>query len=466
MNCLWLNKYKPVETSDFINLEKEIKKIKDWLLCFKNNTQPKNFKNGLLISGGSGVGKSSLVRAILKEVEFSILEFDASSADSANIIESKIKNTLSNKNILSFMSNIKKTCIVIDELDVIDSKREFGSSNILEFLSYDKTKFYKKVKTKKSKQKFIMNKCPIICISNGKYSKKIKKECLHITISAPSDSNIHILITKILKNEKLFLDNVSIQLIISITQNDYRRSIILLEDIASFVSNNVYDKKKIIDKIYSCGNKDVDETIYTCTNNTFTENKTIDQLGNIYNKYNKSFMFLTHANSINVIDTCCLGNYKKKLEISIKYYKDFLLSNMFLKKSFNHWYLQKYNIIGPKSLNLLLLKNKKMYNPVPYLEHSLIISKYNYRFYNLKAINRLSKKLDMDIKNFSIFSYMLYNILFHKTDKDITTYIKILKNLNFDKTDFLKVVKLSALPTNISITKKTENVIKKIFSKV
>ena len=60
----------------------------------------------------------------------------------------------------------------------------------------------------------------------------------------------------------------------------------------------------------------------------------------------------------------------------------------------------------------------------------------------------------------------MYNVLFHKTDQDITTYIKILKNFNFDKTDFLKVIKLSALPTNISITKKTENKIKKIFSKV
>ena len=41
------------------------------------------------------------------------------------------------------MSGIDRTAILIDELDVIDSRREFGSSKILEFLTYEQRKFYK-----------------------------------------------------------------------------------------------------------------------------------------------------------------------------------------------------------------------------------------------------------------------------------------------------------------------------------
>ena len=91
------------------------------------------------------------------------------------------------------------------------------------------------------------------------------------------------------------------------------------------------------------------------------------------------------------------------------------------------------------------------------------MSKYNYRFYNLKFINNLSKKLDIDMRNFYITSYLLYNILYNSNDKIILKYINILKKFAINSKDFFKIIKLSILPSNISITKKLENKIKKIF---
>ena len=110
-----------------------------------------------------------------------------------------------------------------------------------------------------------------------------------------------------------------------------------------------------------------------------------------------------------------------------------------------------------------MVKNKRPNTPLPFLKHSLIISKYNYRFYNLKFINNLSKKLDIDMRNFHITSYLLYNVLFHSDDNVILKYIKRLKKYNIDSRNFFKIIKLSILPININITKKLENKIKKLF---
>ena len=91
------------------------------------------------------------------------------------------------------------------------------------------------------------------------------------------------------------------------------------------------------------------------------------------------------------------------------------------------------------------------------------MSKYNYRFYNLKFINNLSKKLDIDMRNFYITSYLLYNILYNSNDKIILKYINILKKFAINSKDFFKIIKLSILPNIVSITKKLENKIKKLF---
>ena len=49
-------------------------------------------------------------------------------------------------------------------------------------------------------------------------------------------------------------------------------------------------------------------------------------------------------------------------------------------------------------------------------EKSAMISKYNYRYYNLKSINHLCKKLDIDINNFQIISiFAVYNVFVDRT---------------------------------------------------
>ena len=463
MSYLWINKYKPINLEDFANMDNEIKIITDWLHSFQTKIIDKKFKNALLIVGDSGVGKTTLIDAVLNIYNYSITRFDASCDLTNDKIETRIKNILSTRNVLSYMSNIKKTAIVIDELDVIESKREFGSSKIIDLLSYSQDLFYKNKKVKKNAKKYIINRAPIICISNGKYSKNLKEKSIIVNINPPSSINLNLIIKKIMKTENFSIDESIIQLIISISQNDYRRCITILEDVFVYIKCHGSDKSLLIKKIYSMGNKNITQTIYNDTNDIYTKKYSYDELLNIYLSHNKLLLLLTYENFINIIDKTTYGNYKTKLKICIEYYNNILYSNIFLHKMFNHWDLQQYLAIPFSSINNIMVKNKRPNTPLPFLKHSLIISKYNYRFYNLKFINNLSKKLDIDMRNFHITSYLLYNVLFHSDDNVILKYIKRLKKYNIDSRNFFKIIKLSILPININITKKLENKIKKLF---
>ena len=463
MSYLWLDKYKPSNLHDFVNMNKEINIITQWFACFKTKVIDKKFKNCLLIVGAPGVGKTALINTFLSMYNYSITRFDASSNLSNDAIENSIRSILSTRNILSYMSDIKKTAIIIDELDVIDSKKQFGSSKIIDLLFYSQDVFYKKTKVKKTKKKYIINSSPIICISNGKYSKKIKANAVVVNINPPGSINLELVIKKIMIGENFTIDNSIIQIIISISQNDYRRCITILEDVYVYIKNNGTDKNLLIKKIYSLGSKNTRQAIYDDLNDIYTKPKSYDELLNTYMYHNKLLLLLAYENFIHIIDKTCCGNYKTKLKLCLEYYNKFLYSNIFLHKMFNHWDLQQYLAIPFVSINNIMLKNKKLNTPLPYMTHSLITSKYNYRFYNLKFINNLSKKLDIDMRNFYITSYLLYNILYNSNDGIILKYIGVLKKSNIDSKDFFKIIKLSLLPININITKKLENKIKKMF---
>ena len=363
MSYLWLDKYKPTQLKEFINLDNEIDSIKEWLNCFTTKTPYKNFKNCLLINGKSGVGKSSLIEVILKENNYKILNFNASTTLSSDEIEQKIITVLSSKNILSYLYNQVKTAIIIDELDEIDSKKEFGSSKIIELLSYAQTKFYRNTKVKKSAKKFIINSSPIICISNGKYSKKLKQNSFFITINPPTDSSLDILINRILNLEKVKINKSVTQILISISQNDYRRVINILEELYYYIKKHGKNKNLLIKKIYSIGHKDANQSIFADINEIFTVKKTFSEIEDISNNHNKNLLLFTYENFIPIIDKIYRGSYKEKLKICIKFYNYFLYTNIFLDKMFNSWVLQQYVPISLVAINNLTISQKKITSP-------------------------------------------------------------------------------------------------------
>ena len=169
----WVDKYKPVSVDDIIGNKSQIEKIFNWLKVFTGEVKPpKDFKNGLLISGSPGIGKTSCIHIILKYLGFNVIEYNASEIRTSKIISEKLNTILSGKSIQMMFNKNIKTGIIMDEADGIESKKECSSSDIIDYINYSYNQYIARLKrdkikiSKKKITKIFVNNNPIICICN------------------------------------------------------------------------------------------------------------------------------------------------------------------------------------------------------------------------------------------------------------------------------------------------------------
>ena len=98
---LWVDKYIPKKPDDIIGNKQNIKWMTKWLNHFMKKEKFPNFKNGLLISGDPGIGKTSAAHALLKHFGFDIVEFNASEVRSQKVVREKLKSLVYGSNIRS-----------------------------------------------------------------------------------------------------------------------------------------------------------------------------------------------------------------------------------------------------------------------------------------------------------------------------------------------------------------------------
>lgn len=98
------------------------------------------------------------------------------------------------------------------------------------------------------------------------------------------------------------------------------------------------------------------------------------------------------------------------------------------------------------------------------LKKSALVSKYNYRYYNMKFINQLSKKLSISMNNFSLLSLIVSIAIFIEQDK-LEYTINIFKGI-LTSIEFQKVIKLSFIFEKYQklFTKKVQNNIDSKFN--
>ena len=225
----WLIKYNPTNFDDcFLNPEDK-NKIEQWIKALLNysskdgcDTKSKKKKkkkdipsNCLFLHGPPGIGKTTMASLLLKKYNYDILEYNASDARTAKIIQDKLNKVGGSHNIVDFMCNKKtKIAVILDEIDGLSSGDKGGLSEINSIIGDSKE-----------------NQTPFICISNNicKKMDSLKRKSIYLKIGKPSDFTLKKLINRVIKAESIVIDDIVSKKIVAKSQGDIRRCLTMLE---------------------------------------------------------------------------------------------------------------------------------------------------------------------------------------------------------------------------------------------
>ena len=175
----FIEKYKPKNSIEYIG---HFKFIND----FKSRLKQDSFKKIIICIGYSGVGKTSMLKKIFNELNYTYKEFINSET-----FKEEIENYINFKTIDSFFKKTKKL-IFIDDLEILSNDKNF----INYLLKIDNKNI------------------PIICIINKIYSRKfndLKKKSEVFYISKPPMDKCQKYITQICNNENYELDKKKLE---------------------------------------------------------------------------------------------------------------------------------------------------------------------------------------------------------------------------------------------------------------
>ncbi len=232
-DMLWVEKYRPLTSSDVIGNENNIRQIQTYLSKIVHSTQPlqtdvslvpTGTKLGLLLYGPPGIGKTSTAHALCKQYKFQVHEFNASDCR-------REKELIYKAGLVITSHLMPPAAIIFDEIDGLDGRDDRGGTiAMLRLLTANK------------------NRIPIICICNDASAQKLKPiikvlEKIQFVASSKKDivTRLKYIVSKEVptlalntSNQKnLNYYNQMIETVIGINRGDLRKSINHLQLIVS-----------------------------------------------------------------------------------------------------------------------------------------------------------------------------------------------------------------------------------------
>eukprot|EP00347_Sterkiella_histriomuscorum_P016760 403351956 len=208
---LWSDKYTPTCISELVGNQREIEQFYDWLRDWEdvhlkghkkelytrcNNKYqdiPKQNAKACIISGPPGIGKSSTVRVVAKELGYLLIENNSSDNRQKKTIENLLKDSTTSSSINRFQTDqtghLKRTIILMDEIDGMCFKDRGGMNALIKVIS--------------------TTMIPIVCIANDGRARKLSNllnSCYELRFNKPSSEDIMKRIRVLSQHEKFSID--------------------------------------------------------------------------------------------------------------------------------------------------------------------------------------------------------------------------------------------------------------------
>jgi len=438
---------KTEELNAIFDRENTANEIKSILKNFDKEHKNTNYKKGFYVYGSSGVGKTMFITAILKEMNYDIIKYDAGDVRNKSLIDAIASNNISSRNVLDMMhKKSRKIAILMDEIDGMNSGDKGGLNALIKLIRQKKTK-------KQKQENTTLN--PIICIGNYNIDKKIKelmKVCNVFELKTPTQPQMKTLIGQIFPS----LPIEKQETVKNYSMGDLRK--------LEFIQKLCEKKPELIDdtvlkKILNV--KTFNEDTNKITQMLITKPHKIEEHNIVLNETDRTVVaLLLHENIVDVmpqmcqslpfylrfLDNTCYADYIDRITFQNQIWQFNEMSS--LMKTFNN------NRIFHK---VMVQHKKKVKMAHEDIRFTKVLTKYSTEYNNIEFIHELCKKMDMDRKDLVAFFqemrlfYMEKNVDFLNDSATMNSIEALFENYEINKLDIKRIYRY--LDRNV---KKTE----------
>ncbi|MCW4013734.1 MAG: replication factor C large subunit, partial [Candidatus Bathyarchaeota archaeon] len=125
MSQSWTSLYRPTTREDFVGNTTAVEAVEKWLVKWKKNKPPK--KRAVFLYGPPGIGKTSIAMVLAKELDFDLIEINASDARNKSTLEEVLGKAIK-QNITLFG---QRRLILLDEMDGLSGTNDRGGISFI-----------------------------------------------------------------------------------------------------------------------------------------------------------------------------------------------------------------------------------------------------------------------------------------------------------------------------------------------
>ncbi|MDA0524149.1 replication factor C large subunit [Methanococcoides alaskense] len=121
----WVEKYRPQSLKDIVGNKKSVVDMREWAQSWLSETPE---KRAVILHGPAGVGKTSAAHALARDLDWEIIELNASDQRTAGVIE-RVAGSASKMSSLT--GTTAKRLIILDEADNIHGNADRGGARAI-----------------------------------------------------------------------------------------------------------------------------------------------------------------------------------------------------------------------------------------------------------------------------------------------------------------------------------------------